>query len=293
MLDKARLWRPGRIPGARFLRLRFRESDGLHRSPETGPDGVYRGDVSNDERGMELPARAKSRSQICCLGGRSFSSDITMPLRLTTACADSPAQLPPRGVAVRAHQVSSLLGGRSFSSDITVPLTEEHILRGLLLARPPASRKPHGRAGVHPRRKRIVLRPTTACAESPAQSPPYDVDPKRELAPKLPNSNRSRYRLEFNISPTKQRTEVLSNRSYKWRFGEPNQPARQHFGGLLEVINASRQGTASVVPKSAVYSGVLTPEVGRTTAPPICETGYNHCISLAASSVEANLRYRD
>jgi hypothetical protein len=28
-----------------------------------------------------------------------------------------------------------------------------------------------------------------------------------------PDSNRSWYRLEFNISPTKQRTEVLSNRS--------------------------------------------------------------------------------
>jgi hypothetical protein len=30
---------------------------------------------------------------------------------------------------------------------------------------------------------------------------------------RTPNSNRSRYRLEINISPTKQRTEALSNRS--------------------------------------------------------------------------------
>jgi hypothetical protein len=80
-------------------------------------------------------------------------------------------------------------------------------------------------AGFQPRHKPTRSSPTTACAASPAQSLPYDADPKRELAPKLPNSNRSWYRLEFNISPTKQRTGVLSNRSYKWRFLEPKQPA--------------------------------------------------------------------
>jgi hypothetical protein len=100
-----------------------------------------------------------------------------------------------RGTACRAPTGllvggACLLGGRSLSSDITMPLCL-----------------------------------TTACAAPPAQSPPYDVVPKRELAPKLPNPNRSRYRLEFNISPTKQRTGVLSNRSKKWRFWEPKQPA--------------------------------------------------------------------
>ena len=63
--------------------------------------------------------------------------------------------------------------------------------------------------------------PSTACADpfrklapnGAEGSPPYDAHPKRELAPKVPNSNRSWYRLEFNISPTKQRTGVLSNRS--------------------------------------------------------------------------------
>jgi hypothetical protein len=128
---------------ARFLRLRFRESDGLHRSPEIGPDGVYRGDVSNDERSMERPARTKRRTQICCLGGRSFSSDITMPLRLTTACACLAAL---------------------WRADLQVyPEPAEW-----------------------------------------AQSPPCGVDPKREIGAQPPNSNRS----------------------YKWRFGEPNQPAR-------------------------------------------------------------------
>jgi hypothetical protein len=82
---------------------------------------VGSGDVSNDERGMERPARTKSRSQICRLGGRSLSSDITMPLSLTTACAclaarsscesaslledwraGSLAQSPPCGVLARA-----------------------------------------------------------------------------------------------------------------------------------------------------------------------------------------------
>jgi hypothetical protein len=194
---------------------------------------------------MERPARTKRRTQICCLGGRSFSSDITMPLRLTTACAclaarwraDLPAQSPPYGVAVRG------------SIPCRARLVRPGRIRG---ARFNLSRtEPRG-----PRRKRIGLRPTTACAclaalwraDLPAQSPPCGVSPKREIGAQPPNSNRSRYRLEFNISPTKQRTEVLSNRSYKWRFGEPNQPARQLCGG---------------------------PHLG------------------SASSLEANLRYRD
>jgi hypothetical protein len=96
-------------------------------------------------------------------------------------------------------------------------------------------RSTYGRAGFQPRRKRMLLRITTACAclaaswraALSAQLLPYDVDPKREsdLQPLVrrsmmrlrrrepPNSNRSRYRLEINISPTKQRTEALSNRS--------------------------------------------------------------------------------
>src|SRR5579863_7794169 len=41
---------------------------------------------------------------------------------------------------------------------------------------------------------------------------PNDLDPKRETRPKLPISNRTYRRLEFNISPTKQRTGALSNR---------------------------------------------------------------------------------
>ena len=76
----------------RPVRLRF-----LLRSCHVG-----RGEVSNDERGMERPARTRSRSQICRLGGRSLSSDTTMPLCLTTACAGSPAQSPPCGVVARA-----------------------------------------------------------------------------------------------------------------------------------------------------------------------------------------------
>jgi hypothetical protein len=90
------------------------------------------------------------------------------------------------------------------------------------------------------RRKQMVLGPTTACAclaasrragsrvyPEPAewaQSPPYGVDPKRELAPKLPNSNRPYCRLEINISPTKQRTEVLSNRSKSGVFWRQTSP---------------------------------------------------------------------
>jgi hypothetical protein len=220
---------------------------------------VGSGDVSNDERGMERPARTKSRSQICRLGGRSFSSDITMPLCLTaacarsdergsnlcrarlvrpgrirgagfqprhkrtrldlsTACAGSLAQSPPYGVDVRAHQMSSLLGGRSLSSDITMPLSLTTARADLPAQSPPygvvvrgsipcrarfvrpgrirgarfnlSRTEPRG-----PRRKRIGLRPTTACAclaarsscesaslledwraESPAQLRPYGVD---------------------------------------------------------------------------------------------------------------------
>ncbi len=47
------------------------------------------------------------------------------------------------------------------------------------------------------------------------QREPKDLssDPIREIAIQLPDSNRSYRRLEFNISPTKQRTEALSNRS--------------------------------------------------------------------------------
>jgi hypothetical protein len=145
------------------------------------------------------------------------------------------------------------------------------------------ARSTRGRAGIHPRRKRTLLRPSTACAclaarwraDPPAQSPHYDVgfrawptrslpavhpisnsQPRRlepiathrkqttatrsnsQLWPLLvsafrqpllahgpnsscqplatsfqpPDSNRPYGRLEINISPTKQRTEVLSNR---------------------------------------------------------------------------------
>src|SRR5271155_5211585 len=38
------------------------------------------------------------------------------------------------------------------------------------------ARSPYGRAGFQPRRKRTRLRPPTACAAIPAQSPPYGVD---------------------------------------------------------------------------------------------------------------------
>jgi hypothetical protein len=78
-----------------------------------------------------------------------------------------------------------------------------------------------GRAGFKPRRKPMRLSPPTACAclaslwraALPAQSPPYGADPKQESSPPLLNSNRPYRRLEINISPTKQRTGVLSNRS--------------------------------------------------------------------------------
>jgi hypothetical protein len=80
---------------------------------------VGNGGVSNDERGLERPARTKSRSQTCRLGGRSEiypercrgSSDITMPLSLTTACAGSLAQLPPYDVEGRAFFGVSLVPG--------------------------------------------------------------------------------------------------------------------------------------------------------------------------------------
>jgi len=60
----------------------------------------------------------------------------------------------------------------------------------------------------------------------------------------LPVSNRSRYRLEINISPTKQRTEALSNRSKSGVFGRRDagsppdgwracrMPVLQEAGGL-------------------------------------------------------------
>jgi hypothetical protein len=70
-----------------------------------------------------------------------------------------------------------------------------------------------GRAGIHPRRKPVLLCSCTACADSPAKSPPYEVPRHSPLAASHRISNRSWYRLEINISPTKQRTEVLSNRS--------------------------------------------------------------------------------
>jgi hypothetical protein len=166
----------------------------------------------------------------------------------------------------------------------------------------------HGRAGVHPRRKRMLLCPPTACAASPAQFPPCDFDVRtcisgalptghsisnrqpRRLEPiathrkqtpatksnsqlsalldivhpqplhsSFPVSNRPYCRLEINISPTKQRTEVPSNRpksadparlalrvrrdrigvlrhqreskALSFAFFRTNQPARQHCGG--------------------------------------------------------------
>jgi hypothetical protein len=135
---------------------------------------------------MERPARTRSRTQICFLGGRSFSSDITMPLRLTTACAGSPMQSPPYGVAVRG----------------SIPCRARLVRPGRIRG-----------AGFQPRRKPMRLCPSTACAclaahwraDLPAQFPPCGVSPKREIADQPPNSNRS----------------------YKWRFGEPNQPARR------------------------------------------------------------------
>jgi hypothetical protein len=45
------------------------------------------------------------------------------------------------------------------------------------------------------------------------RSAPHKAGPKREPDLDPPITNRSYRRLEFNISPTKQRTEVLSNRS--------------------------------------------------------------------------------
>jgi hypothetical protein len=37
------------------------------------------------------------------------------------------------------------------------------------------------RAGFKPRRRQMLLRPSTACAGSPAQSPPYGVDVRAVL----------------------------------------------------------------------------------------------------------------
>jgi hypothetical protein len=61
--------------------------------------------------------------------------------------------------------------------------------------------------------------PSTACAclaalwraASSAQSPPYDVDPKRELAPKLPNSNRQLETIRNSRNPFKIRQMTFSN----------------------------------------------------------------------------------
>jgi hypothetical protein len=89
-------------------------------------------------RGRPRSWRGGENSDLCRAGfqPRHKRTRLSPP----TACAGLPAQLPPYGLDLRAHQVSSLLGGRSFNSDITMPLCL-----------------------------------TTACAESPAQSPPCGV----------------------------------------------------------------------------------------------------------------------
>jgi hypothetical protein len=124
------------------------------------------------------------------------------------------------------------------------------------------------RAGFQPRHKPTGLCPSTACAASPAQSPPYDADPKRELAPKLPNSNRSRYRLEFNISPTKQRTGVLSNRSYKWRFLGQISPPASSVEGLPAILSAVSSAVGSAEAEALAEEEASAKSGRRDASPP-------------------------
>jgi hypothetical protein len=230
-------------------------------------------------------ATGLSPSTACaCLAARSSCESAIL---LEDWLAEPPAQSPPYGLDVRAHQGSSLLGGRSLSSDITMPLcltTACACLAARWRAGSPAQLPPCGvairgsipcRAGFQPRRKQMVLGPTTACAGSPAQSPPYGVDPKRELAPKLPNSNRPYCRLEINISPTKQRTEVLSNRSKSGVFWRQTSPPASTVEGLPAISSAEamaeEQALAKVSRRSDLCGAGFQPRrtqmvLGPTTA---------------------------
>jgi hypothetical protein len=74
-------------------------------SPTTAcacPPDLWRADPPAQSPPCGVAARAILRSARSLLGGRSLSSDISMPLCPSTACAGSLAQLLTYGLAVRA-----------------------------------------------------------------------------------------------------------------------------------------------------------------------------------------------
>jgi hypothetical protein len=183
-------------------------------------------------------------SHLCAAGFQP--PHILPPMRLSTACADSPAQSPPYGVPrhsplVTRHCLSNrhletIRNGRNpfefnqmtFSNrpKITQPIFAAPSESApvfppfnLPLLTPNLQKAKKRLMETHPSSKfglnncnhsclRISDRNKTTLStlrRARFQPPASSIQP--------PESNRSWYRLEFNISPTKQTTEALSNRS--------------------------------------------------------------------------------
>jgi hypothetical protein len=79
-------------------------------------------------------------------------------------------------------------------------------------------------AGINPRHKPTRLSPSTACADLPAQSPPYDVDVRACLSGSMFTNHHSRI--------------TIHKQANKW-------PARQHRGGLTATDDPTRIGILS------------------------------------------------
>jgi len=119
--------------------------------------------VANEKQPQIHPAQ--SLAQGSYPGKAGINASRAEPLRWNTGrCCGTLGWRPGwcRGTREpRRSRPSSILGGRSLSSDISIRPC------------PPVA---HCRAGFQPRRKPTRLRPPTACAGVPAQSPPYVVD---------------------------------------------------------------------------------------------------------------------
>jgi hypothetical protein len=159
-------------------------------------------------------------------------------LSLPTACAASPVQSPPceSGSTFEPHASSLQKAKKSLTatfanSEIELTYSQRKTYQNSNRNKngfSPFDSGP-GREGIHPLQKPIANAPTSSCAASPAQSPPYGVNPRHKL---------TRLSLPTACAGSVAQSSPCAARSSLQQAIK--RPARQSSGGLIATVPKSK-----------------------------------------------------